>query len=201
MPKKTAKKGIVVGVTGGVATGKSTVCFMLQQYGARVVCCDAIAHRALWKNTRTYRAIVKTFGKAIIDQDGRIDRKKLGSIVFKDKKKRILLEEIVHPFVFERVMKYIHDEKDVLILEIPLLYETGFQDRLDGVIVVACSYQEQIKRLMYRNSLSRKDAACKIKAQMPIKKKMKMADWVVHNSHIKQTAKEIKSVWKKITRG
>ncbi|MBU1863510.1 MAG: dephospho-CoA kinase [Candidatus Omnitrophica bacterium] len=193
--KKTQQKKFVVGLTGGVATGKTTIAYLFKQFGAHVICCDQVAHKALRKKSPSYRAIVKQFGKGILDTHKKISRKKLASVIFNNKKKRKDLEAIIHPFVFQKIFESIKKAKGILIIDIPLLFETRFQKHVECIVVVSCTFGEQIKRLMIRDNLLRCDAVKRIKTQLPLAKKRKMADWVIDNSSVRNAIYETKKMW------
>lgn len=189
---------MVVGLTGGIATGKSTFSYLFKEFGASVVCCDELAHRALWKNTKTYRSIVEAFGTDILDSAKRIDRRKLATHVFRDKKKRVKLEEIVHPSVFARLFQYMEKNTGIIILDVPLLFETGFERYVDQTIVVWCRRDEQVRRLCARDTITKAAAEARIRAQMPLAKKRKKADHVIDNTDLATAVKTAKRVWKKL---
>jgi len=194
--KQTRQTKLIVGLTGGVATGKTTFAYVFKQLGAQVICCDELAHRALRRGTQTYRAIVKTFGKRICDRNKRIERTKLAACIFRNKRKRKRLENIIHPFVFEKVFQVIRQGKGIVIIDIPLLFETGFQKQVDRTIVISCRYHKQVSRLMTRDKLSRKQAQTRIKAQMPLAHKRALADWVIDNTVLKKAVHNATRIWK-----
>lgn len=194
------QKALIVGLTGGIATGKTTVACVFGKLGAQVICCDEIAHRALWKNTKTYKKIVAEFGLAILDKRKRVDKKRLADIIFKSKHKRGVLEEIIHPFVFEKLFLYVKKARGILIIDVPLLFETGFEKYVDVTILVACSKRTQKKRLTKRDVLSVKEVESRLKAQMPLDKKRKKADWVIENEDLKKTMTQIRYIWNQVVK-
>jgi dephospho-CoA kinase len=172
---------ILVGLTGGVATGKSTVAKMFKQCGAAVINADLLARQVVEPGKPAWRAIVKLFGKTVLNQDRSLDRQALGSIIFHNPKKRRQLERIIHPRVAReqaRLTKAItrKDPNAVVIYEVPLLFEAGVDKRVDKIIVVTANRNIQIARLKKRNGLSRTEAIRRIRSQMPLAKKTQQAD-------------------------
>jgi dephospho-CoA kinase len=164
---------ILVGLTGGVATGKSTVAKMFKQGGAAVINADLLARQVVEPGKPAWRAIVKLFGKTVLNHDRSLDRQALGSIVFHNPKKRRQLERIIHPRVAreqQRLVRWIAKRKPhaVVIYEVPLLFEAGVDKRVDKIIVVTVDRNTQIARLKERNGLSRAEALRRIRSQMPL---------------------------------
>jgi dephospho-CoA kinase len=175
---------ILVGLTGGVATGKSTVAKMFKQCGAAVINADLLARQVVEPGKPAWRAIVKQFGKTVLNQDRSLDRQALGSIVFHNPKKRRQLERIIHPRVAreqQRLVRRIATRKpnSVVIYEVPLLFEVGVDKRVDKTIVVTADRKTQIARLKKRNGLSGAEAIRRIRSQMPLAKKIQRADHVL----------------------
>ena len=193
--KVLSAKKLIVGLTGGIASGKTTFIYLFKQFGAPVVCCDELAHRALRKKTHTYRSIVKAFGRNILDHHKKIDRKKLAALIFKNKRKRKVLEAIVHPFVFTQLFAYIKKARGVLIIDVPLLFETKFEQHVDRTIVIWCRPEEQMRRLIKRDHLSPSQARARIKSQMPLTKKKKMADWVIDSTDLRSGIYHAHTIW------
>ena len=178
---------ILVGLTGGVATGKSTVAKMLKQYGAVVIDADQLARDVVKPGKPAWRAIVTLFGKTVLNPDRSLDRQTLGSIVFCNRTKRRQLERIIHPRVAReqhRLVRRIAKRKPhaVVIYEVPLLFEAGVDRRVDEIIVVTADRETQIVRLTKRNSLSRAEALRRIRSQMPLAKKIQQADHVLNGT-------------------
>lgn len=178
---------IVAGLTGGIATGKSTVTAIFEEAGARVIDADAIAREAARKGTPAYDDIVARFGSAILFSDGEIDRKRLAAIIFNDPAAQRALERIIHPRVkretarrLERIQQETPDA--VVIIDVPLLFEARMDRGLDAVIVVYAPEKVQIQRLMARDSLSKPEALARLRAQMPIDAKKSRATHVIDNS-------------------
>lgn len=177
---------LVIGLTGGIASGKSTVAQMFQQRGITVVDADVIAKEAVEKGMPAYRKITETFGSGVLLETGDIDRKKLGELVFKNEEKRMQLNAIVHPEVRKTMIRErdeaIQAGERFVVLDIPLLYESGLEHLADKVIVVWIPKKLQLERLMKRNSLNEEEALNRIHAQLPLDEKRKKADAVIDNS-------------------
>lgn len=178
---------ILVGLTGGVATGKSGVAKMFKQCGAVVIDADELARDVVTPGKPAWREIVKTFGKDILNPDRTINRPALGAIVFHSKTKLRQLERIIHPRVAReqaRLTRQIarNDPKAVVIYDVPLLFEVGIDKRVDKIIVVTADHETQIARLKKRNGLSRAEAIRRISSQMPLAKKIQRADHVLNGT-------------------
>ncbi|CAA7265012.1 unnamed protein product [Cyclocybe aegerita] len=171
---------LVVGLTGGIATGKSTVSGILKASKIPVVDADVIARQVVEPGTPTLTKIVKTFGNDVLLQDGSLDRKKLGSIIFGDEAKRKQLNRIVHPAVrkamFWQMLGYWIRGHKYCVMDVPLLIEGGLWH----------SEELQLQRLMQRDSSSREDASARFNSQLPISQKVAYADFVIDNSGSKQ---------------
>ena len=175
---------ILVGLTGGIASGKTEASRIFKKLGARIIDADEIAHALLEPNTQTWKEVVKSFGNGILRPDQTIDRTALGRIVFDSPRKLAGLNSILHPFVFaekERQQKAIVkvDPQAVIIFDVPLLIETNAHEGMDKVIVVTVDPKTQLKRLMERNHLSKQEAQKRINAQIPLNEKTKYADYLV----------------------
>jgi dephospho-CoA kinase len=175
---------ILVGLTGCVATGKSTVAKMFKQSGAVVIDADELAREVVKPGKAAWREIIALFGRTVLNQDRSLNRRALGSIVFRNPIKRRQLEHIIHPRVAReqaRLTRAIarEDPKAVVIYEVPLLFEAGVDKRVDKIIVVTADRETQIARLKKRNGLSRAEAIRRIRSQMPLAKKIQRADHVL----------------------
>ena len=178
---------LLIGLTGGIATGKSLVSEILRGLGAYIIDADKIAREVVEPERPAWLEIVDFFGKDIINKDKTINRKRLGEIIFNDPVKKRKLEEIVHPRVIEEenrmVKEYLKIKPDgIVIIDAALLIEAGSHKRVDKLIVVYADKETQAKRLMERDGLSRTDAEKRIASQMPLNKKVEMADFVIDNS-------------------
>ena len=178
---------IMAGLTGGIASGKSTVSGMLANAGATIIDADKIAREVVEPGTPAYNDIVSFFGRTILLSDGSIDRKALGDIIFNDLEKKKRLDAIVHPRVYQRTEALIADISTtspdaVIILDIPLLLETGMRKNLAEVIVVYVPETLQLQRLMARDQIDADAARARIRSQMPIEEKRRLATIVIDNS-------------------
>jgi dephospho-CoA kinase len=196
-------KTLVVGLTGGVATGKTTVARMLADLGAEVISADEVVHKMLEDDEDLRREIVKQFGSGIMDERGRIDRRRLGGIVFRDPGKRRRLEQIIHPPVLARMQCRIEEfrksGRGVLVAEIPLLVETSSIGMVDKVLLVSAEQDTQIQRLQKRHGISHAQAVLRVKSQLPIDAKKKYADWIVHTEGSMQATREqVERVWEAV---
>ncbi len=172
---------ILVGLTGGVATGKSTVAKMFERCGAIVIDADLLARAVVQPGKPAWREIVRRFGKSVLNADRTINRQALGQIVFRNRAKLRLLERIIHPRVAREQARLTRqaarkDPHSVVIYDVPLLFEAGIDKRVDKIIVVTADPKTQIARLKKRNGLTRAEALRRIKSQMPLAKKHQYAD-------------------------
>ena len=198
---------VAAGLTGGIASGKSTVAAMLAAAGARIVDADQIARQVVQKGQPAYHDIVRHFGPAILDPEGQIDRNALGTIVFHDKDAKLALNDIVHPRVHEVMQQHIrrfareHPE-DPVILDVPLLIESGWHESLPAVILVYVPESVQKLRLMARDGLGEADALARIRAQMPIDAKRAYADYIIDNTGTREaTRRQVRAVYEQIRAG
>ena len=178
---------IIAGLTGGIASGKSTVSKYLADAGARIVDADQIAREVVRKGKRAYDEIVASFGTRILLPDGEIDRERLGDIIFNVPEEKERLDAIVHPRVFERSTELIvaigeQSPDAVVVLDIPLLLEAGMERDFAEVIVVYVPEALQLERLMKRDGIEQKAAMARIRSQMPIEEKRRRATLVIDNS-------------------
>lgn len=175
---------ITAGLTGGIASGKSTVSRILREQGAYVVDADEVAHEVILPGREAYQEILDHFGREILAGDGQIDRAKLAPRVFGDSRQRKIAERIIHPRVFAEEARRRQeisrkDPRAVIIFEAPLLIETGAHERVDKVIVVFTNTETQLKRLMDRDGLVAEEARLRMAAQMPEADKKGFADYLV----------------------
>ncbi|MGJ5711731.1 dephospho-CoA kinase [Staphylococcus auricularis] len=183
----------VIGLTGGIASGKSTVSELLTAYGFKIVDADIASRKAVAKGTKGLEQVREAFGDEAIQPDGEMDRQYVGDIVFNQPEKRIELNQIVHPIVRqimdEEKEKYLAQGHNV-IMDIPLLFENELQDTVDEVWLVYTSESIQIDRLMERNDMSVEDAKARVYSQISIDKKSRMADHVIDNLDSKLQLKQ-----------
>jgi len=186
---------IVLGITGGVATGKSTVTAMFVKLGGLGVSADEAAHSIILKGKPAYKKLLLAFGRGILDGKGGIDRRKLGRLAFAGEKPRKLLEKITHPSIIKELRKGIREgikRNKFVCLEAPLLYEAHIEGLADKVITVFASEKSQVERLKEKG-YSKKEALQRIKAQLPMAVKVKRADYVIMNEGRKQdTGRQVK---------
>jgi dephospho-CoA kinase len=198
---------ILVGLTGGVATGKTTVANLFKRCGAVVIDADQLAREVVRPGKPAWREIVRTFGRNILNSDRTINRHTLGAIVFHDKKKLRRLERIIHPRVAREQARLTKqatrkDPKAVVIYDVPLLFEAGIDKRVDKILVVLADRETQINRLKKRNGLSPAEALRRIKSQMSLTEKIKRADYVIDGTrplmtlrrHVSALLKEIQAL-------
>jgi dephospho-CoA kinase len=189
---------MIIGITGSFATGKSTVARFFKELGAEVIDADIIAHKAIRSGTAAHELIVSCFGKNILTKKRKIDRKKLGKIVFDNQKLLKKLSNIVHPRVIKEMKGRLNEAQSrVIVIDAPLLIETGFSALVDFLVVARVSRQTQIKRAMRKSGLSREDVLKRIKSQISLSRKIKMADFIIDNNGPKsQTKKQVKDIWR-----
>lgn len=188
-----------IGLTGGIATGKSTVADLFRQNGFAVIDADTIAHQALVASSPVFASLIAEFGSDIIDTHGNIDRGRLGEKIFKNPPARLKLDSLVHPFVRQQVaqqkQKLVQQGIKVAIYDVPLLFEKNMQKDFDKIVVVACRPDLQKARLIKRNSLTQDQAEQRISAQLPIDQKTKQADFVIENN---SSLEELKNQTQKV---
>jgi len=178
---------MLIGLTGGIASGKSTVSALLVKYGALLVDADQVAREVVEPGQPALLQIVSQFGQQMLHEDGSLNRQALGAVVFSNADKRKQLEGITHPAIRakmqQQIQLYKQQQPDALIVaDIPLLYETKQTHLYEGIAVVYVPATVQIERLMKRNGLSEAEATARVKLQMDIEEKKKLADWVIDNS-------------------
>ncbi|MBG9445805.1 dephospho-CoA kinase [Cytobacillus firmus] len=193
---------LTVGLTGGIASGKSTVSSLLIKKGYTVIDADIEARLAVEKGEEAYQEILRHFGERVLLKDGSIDRAELGSIIFHNETERKALNSIVHPAVRKRMTakkeQAISRKEQLIILDIPLLFESKLQYMCDKTLLVYADEDIQLQRLMQRNQLSEKEAMARIQSQMPLKDKKALADAVIdNNGTIEETEKQLWGILKK----
>jgi len=168
-----------IAITGSIACGKSKISEYLVNNGYVVIDTDKLSYSLSLKGNLCYNRIVREF-KDILLENGEIDRKKLGTIVFNDENKRKLLESIIHPAIIKEIEDY--KDEGLVFFEVPLLYEVNLAYLFSKVIVVSCKKEMQLERLMKRNNLTEEEALVRINSQMDIKEKEKLADFIIDNN-------------------
>jgi len=192
---------LLVGLTGNIASGKSTVARMFTDLGAHGIDADRIVHGLLRSGTQTHVNIVRAFGAQILGPDGEIDRRKLGQIVFSDADKRLQLNALTHPDVEAALVRQISDLKQsfshgIVIVDAALMIETGGYKMYRRLIVVTCSPELQIERIMERVGMSEADARARMRSQMPSEEKVKLADYVIDTSGtLGQTRDQVEAIY------
>lgn len=176
-----------VGLTGGLASGKSFVGQTLAELGCHLVKADELGHAVLLPGGEAYEEVIREFGWEVLNAEGLIDRRKLGSIVFRDPALLEKLNRIVHPPVIRREEELIaaaagKDPNGIVVVEAAILIETGSHKRFDKLILAVCSEAEQIERAMRRDSLSREEVMARLRRQMPLEEKKKYADYIIDTS-------------------
>lgn len=195
-----------VGLTGGIASGKSTVAKMFRAKGAYLIDLDKLAHFVEEPDQIAWKAIVDYFGPDVLNEDQTINRIKLGLIVFPNREKLSKLNSIVHPAVFEEWRKRIDEIREknaaaIIISDIPLLVEVEMQNQVDVVVLVYVSPEDQIRRSMDRNGFSRADAERRLSVQMPIDEKISHADFIIDNrGSLEKTEIAVNAVWAELLR-
>jgi len=196
--------GIVLGITGGIATGKTTVTAMLRELGAETISADEVAREVLSPGSETVDELVRRFGDSILEPDGSVNRRRLGEIVFSNPEALSALNSITHPPIISILEARINEfrsragEHDVLAVEIPLLVECDLFFLVDKVVVVAAEQQAQIIRLTTRG-LTNEEALERITAQMPLSKKLQFADEVIRtDTGLDDTKRQVEQLWKRV---
>ena len=190
-----------IGLTGGIASGKSTVAAMLRELGFDVIFADEISRRLLYPGQPPYEETIREFGRQIVLPDGTLDRKKIGSIVFADRSKLDRLNAIIHPRVKAKILKQFADweregNRKVAFVEAALVVEAGYMNSLDGLIVTWCKPEQQMERLTARG-MTEQGARDRIAAQMPVEEKLKLATYKIDCSQsIEKTRREVQDLAK-----
>ncbi len=185
---------IVAGLTGGIATGKSTVSAAFEDAGAIVIDADEIAREVVQKGQPAWQSIVDCFGRQILQPNKEIDRARLADIIFKHEEQKLKLNSIVHPHVIDETARRLEEIKKqrpdaIVILDVPLLFEAGMLEGLEEVIVVYTPEHIQLQRLTDRDHLSAEEAFSRIRSQMPIEEKQNKATIVIDNSHSRESTR------------
>jgi len=194
------RRFLLVGLTGSIATGKSTVSAMFAHEGARVIDADLLSREVVLPGQPAYAKIVEEFGSQLVLEDGSLDRKALGAIVFADPARRKRLEEITHPAIGarqQRILSVLDEEgfEGIVLWDAALLFESGGVAKMDRVVVVFADPETERKRLMERDGLSLADARARIASQMPIADKALLADHVIDNSGTRgETERQVRAV-------
>lgn len=186
--------GHIIGITGGIASGKSSVSTFIRELGFPIIDADVAAREVVEPGEEAYQEIVKAFGESILLPEGGIDRAKLGALIFHDDEKRLRLNSIVHPAVRKRMREQwenaFQEGAETVFLDIPLLFESKLTYMVEKTLLVYVDEEVQLTRLMARNNLSESDALARISSQMPLREKIGLADAVVNNNGDFEATKE-----------
>ncbi len=193
----------LIGLTGGIATGKSTVAALLAAEGATVVDADVLAREVLVPGAPAFAEVVEAFGAGVLGNSGAIDRAALGAIVFADPRLRAELERITHPRINElmqqRILEALDSSAPLVVADIPLLFERDRDDAFDGTMLVYAPAAAQLQRLRDRDGASDLDAHRRLVAQLPIDEKRARATWVIDNSGSREaTAEQVHAWWREV---
>ncbi len=190
-----------VGLTGGLASGKSFVGEALADLGCYLIEADQLGHQVLLPDGEAYAGVVREFGPDILDREGFIDRKKLGALVFEHPELLEKLNRLVHPPVGERQARMIaeiaqRDREAIVVVAAAILVETGSYRRFDRLIVVTCTLEQQIERAMKRGPYSREEVLARLSRQLPLEEKVRLADYVIDTSGTKEnTLEQVRAVY------
>ncbi|HQU84312.1 MAG TPA: dephospho-CoA kinase [Pyrinomonadaceae bacterium] len=193
-----------IGLTGSIAVGKSYVCEVFRELGAFVIDADQTARDVVALNSKGLRQIVDKFGEGILQENGELNRVKMASIVFADEEKRLLLNSIVHPLVFEAQKEWLAeceriDPNGIAIVDAALMIESGGYKRFTKLIVVWCDFAIQLDRLIKRNNFSEAEALKRINAQMPQEEKKKFADFLIDTSNgFEDTRRQVVEIYEQL---
>jgi dephospho-CoA kinase len=194
------------GLTGGIASGKTTIARFFEEKGAKVIDADAIAHELLRPPHPEREAIIRQFGKQILNESGEIDRAKLGELIFLDADRRRELEATLHPRIIatqeEIAQRYYRDDaRAVILVEAALIFEAGASERFSKIVVAWCTPEQQIERLIAKTGMSRRAAEARIAAQLPAGEKRRRADYVIDCSGtLEQTRNSVNAVQEEFKR-
>jgi len=198
------KKGkhLLVGITGGIATGKSVVAEMLREMGAFIIDSDLVSRRVVEPEKPAWKEILAYFGEGVLLEDRSLNRRVLSEMVFSDPEKRKRLEEYTHPRIREEILREIHhhllkDSEAIIAVIVPLLFEVHWESLFHRTLLVYAPKEIQLQRLMVRDRISRERALQIIDSQMPIEEKKLYADFIIDNSRsVEETRGQVEKVWK-----
>lgn len=190
---------MIIGLTGSIASGKSTISAMLKEKGFPIIDADLVARQVVEPGTANLQEIERVFGHVVMNEDGTLNRDSLGQLIFHDPAKRKQLNDLMHPAIRNEMLR-MRDElfeqgQKTIIMDIPLLFESRLQHFVDKILVVSVTEEMQLHRLMNRNSLSKEEAETRIQSQLPISEKEKGADAVIYNDgSIDQSKVQLESI-------
>ena len=190
---------MIIGLTGSIASGKSTVANMMRDLGLPIVDADVVARDVVEPGTETLEKIVQQFGEDILLEDGHLNRPKLGDLIFHEPAKRKLLNDLMHPAIRAEMLRqrdaYLAAGEKHVVMDIPLLFESKLQHFVERILVVSVKEEVQLRRLMERNTLSKEDALARIRSQLPVSEKEKGAHAVIYNNEsVEQTEEQLKKI-------
>lgn len=193
---------MIIGLTGSIASGKSTVANMLKEYGFPIVDADLVARQVVEPGSETLQKIADVFGPEVITPEGTMDRAKVGSIIFHDESKRKVLNDIIHPAIRAEMLRqrdeHVANGAKTVIMDIPLLFESKLQHYVEKILVVSVNEETQLKRLIERNQLNEEDAKARISSQLPLSIKEQGADAVINNNgSIEETRQQLEDILNK----
>lgn len=190
---------MIIGLTGSIASGKSTVAKMMTELGLPIVDADVVARVVVEPGTETLKIIAQNFGDDILLEDGHLNRAKLGDIIFHEPAKRKNLNDIMHPAIRAEMLRqrdaFVEAGEKHIVMDIPLLFESKLQHFVERILVVSVKEDVQLRRLMERNALSKEDALARIHSQLPVSEKEKGAHAVIYNNEkLEQTEEQLKKI-------
>ena len=196
---------MLIGLTGGIASGKSIVSSIFKELGAYVIDADRISRDVMVPGSEIYKKVVNVFGEGILKDDQTIDRKKLGDMIFGNPEKIALLNECTHPEIFREIDRRVKEIRQntpdaLIIVDAALLVETGAYKTFDKLVVVYVDKETQLKRLKERDGFTDEEVTKRISSQMPLKEKVKYADFVIYNDKgLEETWRQVEEVYKTLT--
>jgi dephospho-CoA kinase len=196
---------MLLGLTGSIATGKSTVAMMFRERGAVLVDADRVAREVVEPGREGLRRVVEHFGQEMLDENGCLNRSKLGELIFRDHKAREKLNSLLHPLIMREMKEmtrrvWERDPRAIVIWDVPLLIEENLTQFVEQVIVVYVPEPVQLKRLMERNHLTESEAMARIRSQLSIEEKKKVADYLIDNSgSLEETESQVDRLWNYLT--
>lgn len=195
-------KSKVIGLTGNIGCGKTTVAHMFEDLGVEVIEADRIGHQLLEKE-KIKKRVVSIFTESILNGKGNISRKKLRNLVFKDKKKLKLLNSILHPLIFKEIKKKIRmSQSNLIVVDAAVLLEAGWDSLVDKILVVTTPYHTQLKRIKDQSDFSAVEIQGIMEAQFPQSEKIKRSDFVIENEgSIDKTRQQVRKIWEKLNEG
>ena len=194
----------IIGITGGIASGKSTVTEFLRQQGYKVIDADQVVHELQEPGERLYQALLSTFGPAILQEDGRLDRSKLGAMIFGNPELLAQSNQIQNQIIREELAgrrDLLEEMEDIFFMDLPLLFELQYEDWFDQIWLVDVTKETQLSRLMARNALSQEEAEKRIAAQLSLREKRKRADVLIdNNGSLEETRQQLRDALQKLER-